>query len=151
MIPALKKTMIALTIIIKQKKEAIFITRRAGFSLIDLLIASTLVLILLLGLAQILLYSRLSSFHSDSRLQSTILASRQMERIRPFSFSDADLQNGSLFSTILPDGLERPFLLQWNIREESPDLKAITLECYPKGRPEKAVRLFLYLHRRLGY
>jgi Tfp pilus assembly protein PilV len=123
----------------------------SGFSLIDLTVASALMAILVLGLGQILLFSRLSAFHSDSRLQSAILASRQLETLRSKSYTDVDLKNGGTFDVIQPDGLGRPYMVRWTVSEEFPELKAVSLQCYPAGRPERAVGFFLYLPQRLGF
>lgn len=123
----------------------------SGFSLIDLLVASALIAILVLGLGQILLYSRLSAFHSDSRLQSAVLASRRLELFRSFSFTAGDLQDGTDSEVNLSDGMDRPFVVRWTVSDESPELKAVSLQCFPAGRPERAVRFFLYLDQRLGF
>ena len=66
-----------------------------GFSLIELLISSALILFLIVGTAQMLIFSLDAKRTTDAHFAAVRLASSRLEELKSFSFDDDILHAGA--------------------------------------------------------
>lgn len=122
-----------------------------GFSLIELLLASSLVTFLLLGSAQLLFHTQQSRSRANNHLNTLRLLSTRLEMLRSCPYDSAELSEGQRSLTIDDKSSHQKYLIEWDIKEVSADLKAITIECSSQSHPLQKTRMLLYLSRSLGF
>ena len=123
---------------------------RAGFTLIELAVASSLILFLILATGQMILRSILSRQESDRAQVSAGLVSDKLEFLKSASFGDPDL-TGFHEETVSAGHPPQPYLRRWEVADASPQLKKIVMECFPLGKPGKRTRAALYVSEILGF
>jgi len=118
-------------------------SKPAGFSLLEVLIAASLLIFVVVGLCQTLCLSLVLKQKGDWHRISSEILSAKIEKFKGLNPEDPRLKEGSYSETIkdLPSG--RNVLLDWEIKEESPGLKRIYFTVSQPGsstaRPIKAI------------
>ncbi len=123
----------------------------AGFCLIDLMIASSLVFFLLLGMEQIVLHSVLMKIRSDDKLAAVELAAQKKEELMGLFYKEGNLQKGEYRETVRGDNGLKKFLMAWTITEIQPEITSVITECVPAGGKTKKIRLIFFLNQALGF
>jgi prepilin-type N-terminal cleavage/methylation domain-containing protein len=121
-----------------------------GFSLIELLIASSLLLIVILGTGQLMLLSWSFKMRTDAGTAAAELASSRIENLRPalagnggFDQEGSEIQGSSLSS--------QSFSLNWSAREDPSGLRVLEIHCLPLDFPAKQTAVLIYISPGLGF
>jgi len=122
-----------------------------GFTLIEVLVSASVIILLLMSLAQITIHSLLIKRISDYRINSTELASSKLEYFKSLPFESEELAEGSDEETIEKEGQKGLYRSQWSIQDISPEMKKIEIECFYESSPGRNIRLILFMSRKLGF
>lgn len=122
-----------------------------GFTLLELLISFSIVTILLLGAAQLTLYSLHVKKTSDCSLESAEWASDKLEYLKSLSFESEELEECSAAERIQSQRRKDDFQRAWVISDVSVNMKRIEVECYATSCLLRKTRLVLYYSKRLGF
>jgi prepilin-type N-terminal cleavage/methylation domain-containing protein len=125
--------------------------RQKGFTLLELLISFSIVVILLLGAAQLTLYSLHVKKTSDRSLESAEWASDKLEYLKSLPFECEALEECSEAEKILSQRSEDIFQRTWIISDISLNIKRIEVECYSTSCIPKKTRLVLFYSKELGF
>ncbi len=122
-----------------------------GFTLIEVLVSASVIILLLLSLAQLTVHSLLIKRISEYRINSAVLASSKLEYFKSLPFESEELAEGSGEETIEKQGLKGLYRRQWSIQDVSPEMKEIEIECFYAHSPERKIRLVFYMFKKLGF
>jgi Tfp pilus assembly protein PilV len=122
-----------------------------GFTLIELLISFTIVIILVMGAAQLTIHSLFVKRRSDIALRSAELASSKLEYLKALPFESEELGQGFSVDQLQYFPGSENYQRKWQIDEISSRLKRIEIECNSESCPKKGVRLVLFYSRELGF
>jgi Tfp pilus assembly protein FimT len=122
-----------------------------GFTLLEFLISFAVVVILLMGAAQLTLLSVSTKRTSDCSVESAELASRKLEYLKSHLFKSNELAEESLVEWVKSQRGNEMFRREWMIEDVSGSIKKIETECYAESCPYKSVRLVLFCSRELGF
>ncbi len=122
-----------------------------GFTLIEVLVSASVIILLLMSLAQLTIHSLLIKRISDYRINSAELASSKLEYLKSLPFESEELTEASDEETIEKQGQKGLYRSQWIIQDVSPEMKKIEIECFHESRPERNIRLILFISRKLGF
>jgi prepilin-type N-terminal cleavage/methylation domain-containing protein len=125
--------------------------RQNGFTLLELLISFAIVVILLLGAAQLTLYSLHVKKTSDCSLESAEWASDKLEYLKSLPFESEDLEECSAVEMIQSQRSKNIFQRTWVISDISLNIKRIEVECYSTCCIPKKTRLVLFYSKELGF
>ena len=136
-------------------KPELFLTKthshHQGFSLIDLLLASSIIIFLLANLAQILVLAQNSQNRYRDHLLASAFVGEQLAVFRSLPFQHLDLQPGTYIKECKDADSERVFTLTWTIFEISTDLKSVKIDCSRKGDARHGTETSLYISQELGF
>ncbi len=124
---------------------------KTGFSLVETLIAMTIVFFLLVGAAQMLCYSLLLKQKADLHRLSADLISRKIEVLKSLEPENEALSPGVHQETVQDRNSGRYFFLTWEVIEQE-RLKKVRLSLYPApfgSRPP--LRVSWYRSEILGF
>jgi Tfp pilus assembly protein PilV len=122
-----------------------------GFTLIELLISFTIIIILVMGAAQLTIHSLFVKRRSDIAVRSAELASSKLEYLKALQFESEELGQGFSVDQLKDSAGSENYQRKWQIDEVSPRLKRIEIECSSESCPKKGVRLVLLCSRELGF
>jgi len=125
--------------------------KKHGFSLIEVLISSSLVFFLLTGSAQLILTCLLAKRNADFHLEATMLASSRLETLKSFSFHDPILKQGSYDETERSPFTGEEILTEWNIEDFQDRTKKVVCTVFSPSSPSKRVVFILLLSRDLDF
>ena len=126
-------------------------TNNRGFTLVEFLISFTLVTLLITGTVQLTIHSLLIKRNADLNMKTAELASSFLEYIKSLPYESDELEEGSSEESIKEDGSREIFRRKWEVKDVSPNLKRIEVECFSEKHPLKKTRLVLYLSKELGF
>lgn len=127
------------------------VVQRDGFSLIELLISSSIIMLLILGTSQALLYAIHIKSRVRSQIAATELAKTKLEYFKSLTFGSPELQPNSWAETISQPNTPLRYQLKGKIINESNSLKRIEIECYSTLHPQKSTRIALLISLQLGF
>jgi len=122
-----------------------------GFTLIEVLISFFIVMVLILGMAQLTIHSILVKQRSDYSVKSAELSSSKLEYFKSLPYESKELREGSEIEILEANNPKGSCRREWKIQDISPDIKKIEMECFFENCPEKKVRVVLFLSRYLGF
>ena len=122
-----------------------------GFTLIELLISFAIVVILVIGAAQLTIHSLLVKRRSDLSMTSADMASSKLEYLKGLPYESDELREGFSTDRFLDDRSDEYYQRKWQIKNVSPHLKRIEMECFPESYPRKGVRLVLFCSMELDF
>lgn len=124
--------------------------KRSGYSLIELLIASSLLIIMIIGTGQMILLSWRFKMRADAASEAADLASSRVEALRPNLTNNSGISLGS--DVVVPSGRTKmAFDLTWSTKDHSPGLRVLEIHCSPRSLPQKGTSLMVYLSATLGF
>ena len=126
-------------------------TTGRGFSLIELLISSALILILIMGTAQVISLSLAAKRTAESHFTAARRASSRLEEIKSLPFDDESLKAGSHEEEIADPASPEKFMMHWRAEEIDENLKKIVLAIHPQGKPQRRTAFCLLLCRELEF
>ncbi len=122
-----------------------------GFTLIEVLVSASVIILLLMGLAQLTVHSLLIKRISEYRINSTVLASSKLEYFKSLPFESEELAEGSGEEMIERERFKGLYRRQWRIQDVSPEMKKIEIECFYEHSPERKIQLVFYMLKKLGF
>jgi len=123
-----------------------------GFSLIEVLIAMSIVFFLLLGMAQMLCYSLLLKQKADIHQLSANIISHKLEYLKALSPEDESLSPGQHQEAVKDESTDRIFILNWEVTALPYRMKKITLSLHQNSAPHRLpTRAVLFRSDILGF
>jgi len=122
-----------------------------GTSLIEVLVATALVIALVVGAAEMLGLALRAKRRGDVLAALTQAVSDRLEGLKARPFDDAGLAAGTSTETVHvePGGLSVDET--WEIADDGAGLKRVRLTVRPAGRPGPSTVAVLYISRELGF
>jgi prepilin-type N-terminal cleavage/methylation domain-containing protein len=124
--------------------------KHSGVSLIEVLVAMTLVLCLLVGAAELLGQAIQAQRFASERLALASLAAAKIEELKTLPFENPSCETG-IDHIALDGGKGKIACLEWQTENTTPDLKKITLKIYLENRREQSLAAALLISRHLGF
>ncbi|MFC2156834.1 hypothetical protein ACFLT9_03255 [Acidobacteriota bacterium] len=134
-----------------QRKAQQKLFSQAGYTFIDLIIASSILFFLLIAIGQLILHSETLKFRSDIKLKTAQMASSKLEEIRSSLNRNSVTKGTQDNETIHVPWLKTPFSRNWSIVGTGEDICRIEIECFLQSDMKRNIRLALYYSRRLGF
>ena len=122
-----------------------------GFTLLELLISFTIVVILLLGAAQLTLHSLYAKRTSECNLESAEMASDKLEFLKSLSFESPELKQGTSIERIRSQKRNDMFQREWRVLDVTSKMKRIEVTCYSESCAHRRVRFVLLYSKELGF
>ena len=124
---------------------------RAGFSLIEVLVAMTLALVLLLGTAELVTLSIWARRKGDMTAGLTQALSSRFANLKSLAHAPGGLVPGD-YSESVDDGAFRGRTLhQWTVEATGERMMKVRLKVSPAGRPEAGVSMTVWISKDLGF
>ena len=121
-----------------------------GYSLIELLIASSLLIIVIIGTGQMVLLSWRFKMRSDAATAAADLAASRVEALRPHLIKDLGAVDGSA-EVLAPGQSKLAYDLTWTADYHSPGLASLEMQCTPRILSQKRTLLKVYISSTLGF
>jgi prepilin-type N-terminal cleavage/methylation domain-containing protein len=125
--------------------------KKKGFSLIELLISSSLILFLIAGTAQLLGLSLAAKRSADFHFRAARLASSRLESLKSLSHNSAELEAGAHEEFIIDPSSPETFWLGWRVEDLDENLKKVILEFFSPNKPGRKAVFCLLLCRELEF
>ncbi len=125
--------------------------KQKGFTLIEVLISLFIFSLLILGTSQLIIYSILAQDRCQNRLSSLSIASNQIEKLKSLDFDHPKLKEGSWEEETETGENKNKFLLKVEIKNISPSLKKLVVQCSPQNQHDKKVALAVYISKEMGF
>jgi prepilin-type N-terminal cleavage/methylation domain-containing protein len=125
--------------------------KRAGFSLIEVLVAMTLALVLLLGTAELVTLSIWARRKGDMTAGLTQALSSRLAALKSLAHAPGGLVPGD-YSESVDDGAGRGRTMhQWTVEAAGERMMKVRLKVSPAGRPGAAVSVTVWISKDLGF
>jgi prepilin-type N-terminal cleavage/methylation domain-containing protein len=125
--------------------------KKKGFSLIELLISSTLILFLIAGTAQLLGLSLVAKRNADFHFRAARLASSRLEHLKSLPYDGPDLEAGGHMEDITDPTSPESYRIAWRVEDLDQDLKKVVLDFYSPDKPRRKAVFCLLLCRELEF
>ncbi len=125
--------------------------KKTGFSLIEVLVAMTLALILVLGTAEIISLSVRAKSRGDTAAALAHALSARIENLKSLSFASDALQPGAYSETVGDEAGRGLFRHDWTIEDAGDGMKRIRLTVSPAARPASAASVTVWISRDVGF
>ncbi|MEW5902497.1 MAG: type II secretion system protein [Acidobacteriota bacterium] len=125
--------------------------KKPGFSLVETLISSALILFLIMSTAQLLVFSLAAKRKADFHFLAASYASAKLEYLKSRGLDSQELEPGpheELISDV-PSGL--PYRVEWRTEAAGENAKKIILSVSPVGKPGWEAVFCLLMCRELGF
>ncbi len=122
-----------------------------GFSLIEILFASCLTLLIIVGTAQLMARSLAAQNRADFHFRASVLAGSKLEHAKSLAFDSQNLAAG-LHQELIADGvMGQIYLIESNITETGESTKTVVLRISPQSRPQWEAVFCLILSKELEF
>jgi prepilin-type N-terminal cleavage/methylation domain-containing protein len=125
--------------------------KKDGFSLIELLISSSLILFLIGGAAQLLALSAAAKRSAEFHFQAARLASSRLEQLKTHPCEGPDLEAGVHEELVVDPYSKEPFRLGWSVEDLDENLKKVVLELAAEAKPRRKAVFCLLISRELEF
>ena len=122
-----------------------------GFSLIELLISSSLILFLIAGTAQLLGLSLAAKRNADFHFRAARLASSRLEHLKSLPHDSADLEAGVHGEDITDPSSPEKYRIAWQVEDLDQNLKKVVLNFFSPNKPRRKAVFCLLLCRELEF
>lgn len=124
---------------------------KRGFTFIELLISSSIILVIILALIQFSIHALILNRRSNYSIESTELVASKLEYLKSLSFDSQELNECFDYELIKAPPLKGYYRREWKIQDLSSRLKKIEVKCYFEACPEKKIKIVLFLSKELGF
>jgi prepilin-type N-terminal cleavage/methylation domain-containing protein len=125
--------------------------KKKGFSLIELLISSSLILFLITGTAQLLGLSLAAKRNADFHFRAARLASSRLEHLKSLPHDSADLEAGIHEEDIIDPSSPESYRMAWRVEDIDQDLKKVVLDFFSPNKTRRKASFCLLLCRELEF
>jgi prepilin-type N-terminal cleavage/methylation domain-containing protein len=125
--------------------------KRLGFSLIEVLVAMTLALILLLGTAELVTLSIWARRKGDTTAGLAQALSARAEGLKSLAFGPEGLPPGEYSETVRDEAGRGLYLHEWTVEDAGERMTRVRIKVSPAGRPEAGSSLVLWISKDLGF
>jgi prepilin-type N-terminal cleavage/methylation domain-containing protein len=125
--------------------------KKKGFSLIELLISSSLILFLIAGTAQLLGLSLAAKRNADFHFRAARLASSRLEHLKSLPHDSADLEAGVYEEVINDPSSPESYRIAWRVEDMDQNLKKVVLDFFSPNKPRRRAVFCLLLCRELEF
>ena len=132
-----------------RKMEAVM--KRRGFSLIEVLVAMALVLLLVVGAAELLTLSLWAKRKCDITAALTSALTARLETLKSRPFEDGALSPGEHAETVRVEPGGCLIAEEWEVTDDGDRMKRIRLRVRYAGRPGPETAAVLFISRDLGF
>ncbi len=132
-----------------RKMEAVM--KRRGFSLIEVLVAMALVLLLVVGAAELLTLSLWAKRKGDITAALTSALTARLETLKSRPFEDGALSPGEHAETVRGEPGGCLIAEEWEVTDDGDRMKRIRLRVRYAGRPGPETAAVLFISRDLGF
>ncbi len=122
-----------------------------GFSLIEILISMALVLLLLVGTAELITMSIWAKRKGDVTAGLVRSFCSRAESLKSLAFGPQGLPAGDYAETARDEGGRGLFLHEWTVEDAGERSQRVRLRVTPAGHPESAASLTLWISKGLGF
>jgi Tfp pilus assembly protein PilV len=122
-----------------------------GFSLIEILIAFSLIVFVLMSTAQLLIYAHSVFSRYRDLVQSSHYLTEQAEHLRGLPFASTELKAGSYTSERTDPASRRTYTITWTIQDLTPAQKTVRIQCRRSGHARRRAETELLLLDGLGF
>lgn len=124
--------------------------KRPGFSLVETLLASAVVLVLIVAAGEMLVGAARARTRSDAASEAADALAAKLEELKSLAFDSPELGPGvHEDETAAPGG--GTFLRRWTAEDAGRGLKLANVEVFRRGEAARKIALPLYLSRELGF
>lgn len=127
------------------------IMKRRGFSLIEVLVAMTLTLLLVVGAAELLTLSLWAKRKGDITATLTQALTARLETLKSRPFEDGALSPGEHAETVRGEPGGCLIAEAWDVTDDGDGMKRIGLRVRYAGRPGPETAVVLFISRELGF
>ncbi len=124
--------------------------KRPGFSLVEALLATALVLVLILAAGELLLAAARARTRSDGASEAADELSAKLEELKSLPFDSPELGPG-VHEDETPATGGGSFVRRWTAEDAGRGLKLVNVEVFRRGEAARKTALPLYLSRELGF
>lgn len=126
-------------------------TNKIGFSLIELLISSSLILFLIAGAAQLLGLSMAAKRNADFHFQASRLASSRLETLKALPHDSEQLKAGAHEELVINPSSPGTYRIAWRVEDIDQSLKKVVLEFSSPPKTRRKAVFCLLLCRELEF
>ncbi len=125
--------------------------KRPGFSLVEVLVAMSLTLLLLIGTAELIIVSVRAERRGDTTAALTEALAARAEALKSLARGPGGLVPGTYAETFA-DGAGRGVVLhEWTVEDAGATMSRVRIRVSPAGRPGAAASLTLWISKDLGF
>jgi len=122
-----------------------------GFSLIEVLVAMSLTLLLLVGTAELITLSTLAGRKGDTTAALTEALAARAEGLKSLAHGADGLPPGARSETVLDKAGRGLILHEWTVEEAGAKMSRVRIRVSLVGRPVAAASLTLWISKDLGF
>lgn len=122
-----------------------------GFTLIEVLVAASLVLLLAAGAAELATSALRAKRRGDVLAALTRAVGERLEALKSLPFGDAALAAGPYAETVRVEPGPCLVAERWEIADDGDGMKRVTLRVAQAGRPGPETSAVLFISRDLGF
>jgi prepilin-type N-terminal cleavage/methylation domain-containing protein len=125
--------------------------KKKGFSLIEFLISSSLILFLIAGTAQLLGLSLAAKRSADFHFRAARLASSRLEHFKALPHDSAELEAGAHEAVIVDPSSSETYQIAWQVQDVDQTLKKVVLQFSSPSKSRRKAVFCLLLCRELEF
>jgi len=126
-------------------------TRRHGFSLIEALISSSLILLLIIGTAELIASSLAAKRRADFHFRASRCASSKLEYLKSLPTPSPELSEGRHEELIREESSGDIYRAEWEVETQGDAAKKIRLTIFHPGKPGWEAVFHLLICPGLGF
>jgi Tfp pilus assembly protein PilV len=124
---------------------------KRGFSLVEALFSSALILILIVGAAQLLAASLAAKRRADFHFRASRCASSKLEYLKALPPQSPDLGEGRHEEIFREESSGEAYRAEWEVETLAPSAKKIRLRIFPQAKPGWEAVFHLVVCEELGF
>jgi prepilin-type N-terminal cleavage/methylation domain-containing protein len=126
-------------------------TKKEGFSLIELLISSSLILFLIAGAAQLLGLSLVAKRNADFHFRASRIAFSRLESLKSLPHDSEELKAGAHEELVIDPSSPETYRIAWRVEDMDQSLKKVVLEFSSPKKPQRKAVFCLLFCRELEF